>query len=101
MQSGTVSFSGSVAISDSILTSMTVAGSTASAQLSVSGGTWTGCLIQINSFPATIGGSCLLINSKVTVSGATGRLTATQTEMRSNGQGNLALPLDIQAGGRA
>ena len=53
MTGGDISFTGVVSVTDSTLGSSTIAGSATGAQLSVSGGSCTGCRIQITSFPAT------------------------------------------------
>ena len=94
---GAVTFSGSVTLSDcTVLGGTQLVGSTASSVLSVSGGTLTGATVSLSGGSATIDGSCVLVDSPVSI--AAGTLSVSQCELQSDG---LTVPLTIESGGSA
>jgi hypothetical protein len=100
LQSANISFSGNVSITGSTLTAARLSGT--SGQLSLTGGTLTGSTVQLTRGTATFGGSCMLINTPVTVSGAAGApqalLGVSQCELRGDG---TAVPLTVGAAAMA
>ena len=65
--SGTVMFSSTLAVTDCVLTSTQLIGSTASSLLSISGGTLTA--MSLSGGSAVIEGSSVLVNSPVSITG--------------------------------
>ena len=97
MQGGDLTFSGIVSVTDSTLTSSQLLGSTASAALSLSGGTLTGSTATLSAGSATVTDSCVMVNSPLSISA--GLLSVLdQCELRSDGS---SVPLAVEAGGSA
>ena len=93
---GAVSFSGSVSVMECVLMGVDLAGRTATGVLSVSGGTLTGSSVSLSDGSATLGGSCALVNSPVSMTAGT--LSVSQCELQSDG---TSVPLTIESGGSA
>ena len=91
-----MSFSGSVSVTECVLTGVDVVGSTATAALSVSGGTLTGSAVSLSDGSAVLDGSCTLANSPVSIS--SGTLSVSQCELQSDGS---TVPLMVESGGFA
>ena len=96
MGSGSVSFSGAVTVTDCALTGTDLVGSTASAALSLSGGTLTGSSVSLSGGSATLGGSCVAVDSPLSI--ADGTLSVSGCELRSDGS---SVPLTVGSGGSA
>ena len=96
MQDGIVSFSGAVSVSDCVLASSRLLGTAEAASLNLSGGTVTDSTVSLGSGTATVGGSIVLTNSPISISG--GALEISHCELLSDGS---AVPLAIEAGAAA
>ena len=93
---GDVSFSGSVSMAECVLTGVDVVGSTATAALSVLGGTLTSSAVSLSGGSAVLGSSCTLVNSPVSIAACTLGLSA--CELQSDGS---TVPLTVESGGSA
>ena len=93
---GAVSFSGSVSVTECVMTGVELVGSTATAALSVSGGTLTGSTVSLSAGSAVLVGSCTLVNSPVSITAGT--VSVSQCELQSDGS---TVPLTVESGGSA
>ena len=93
---GAVSFSGSVTVTECVLTGTDLIGSTSFAVLTLSGGTLTGLAVSMSGGFAVLGGSCVLVDSPVSI--VAGTLSVSPRELRSDGS---SVPLTVGRTGTA
>jgi hypothetical protein len=91
---GAVSFSGSVSVTECVLTGVDLVGSMATAVLRVSGGMLTGSTVSLSDGSAVLGDSCVLVNSPVSI--AAGTMSVSACELQSDGS---SVPLAVESGG--